>query len=69
MVKVTKIVEKDDLNHKIVAELVCDQQSEVSGAMEVQGLPSGYTLGFGSTAVTTSLEVGMLNSSGLWIWG
>lgn len=71
MVKVTKIVNVDEASKKVTAELFSDTKAEMSSTEpeDIIGFPKGYELDFGSSVVTASIDVGMMQSDGTWNWG
>lgn len=74
MIKCTDFkVERYGTSNKVVlASLDADTKEEVVAmgniATNVIGLKDGDEISFGSTCVTSSLDVGKLNSSGSWVF-
>lgn len=70
-VKVNKIVNVDEINKKVTADLFSDTKAEMSTVTtdEIKGFPKGYELDFGSSVTSAALDIGMLQSDGTWNWG
>ena len=70
-VKVNKIVNVDEINKKVTADLFSDTKAEMSTVTtdEIIGFPKGYELDFGSSVTSAALDIGMLQSDGTWNWG
>lgn len=67
MIKVTDIKLNPE-KKTATASLFADTKSEVTGDFEVQGLPDGYSLEFGSSILTASGELGFVKSDGTINW-
>ena len=55
----------------MVASLESDTKEEIKDdldQMEIVGWPEGYSLGFGSSVMTTDMEYGKYDSTGHWHW-
>ena len=70
-VKVNKIVNVDEINKKVTADLFSDTKAEMSTVTtdEIIGFPKGYELDFGSSVTSAALDIGMMQSDGTWNWG
>ena len=66
MVRLDKVISKNIATHKLVGELTCDNISEITPSMKIEGMLDDYTLDFGSTACSASFEVAMMKSDGTW---
>ena len=67
MIKVTDI--RLNANKKTAqVSLFADTKSEVTGDFEVDGLPEGYDLEFGSSILTASGELAFVKSDGTITW-
>ena len=48
--------------------LFADSQSDITTGMSVEGVPEGYTLAAGSSALTADKKFAFLKSNGTWNW-
>ena len=71
-VKLIEIVKNEtrtaDSEKDVVAHLFASAKEDVGDDMEVQGLPSNYTLTAGSYVRTAAGEIGQLDFDGTWVW-
>jgi hypothetical protein len=65
MVKVVSIKREQE---KAIVVLFADAQSDVTSGADIEGLPEGTELSYGSMAYTASGDVGFLKSDGTWSW-
>ena len=66
MIKVLKL--EPNLNEKTLCTLYADTKDEVTGTLDIIGLPDGVTPDTGSTIVTSKFEIAVLDSEGTWNW-
>ena len=63
-------IELNESTKTAKVSILADTKNEITAGMTIVGLPAGYTLGFGSTAMTTAGELAFLKSDGTtWNWG
>ena len=67
MIKVTDI-RLDTVNKTALCSLIADTKSEVTPTAPIVGLPSGYTVEFGSDLMTVSADMAFMDSDGDWSW-
>jgi hypothetical protein len=67
MIKVTDI-RLDPVNMTALCSLIADTKSEVTPTAPIVGLPSGYTIEFGSDLMTVSADMAFMDSTGAWSW-
>ena len=67
MVKVDKIIYRNDETKTAKVELFADTKAEV-GSSKVVGLPAGYTIDFESSCMTADGELAFMKSDGTWNW-
>lgn len=70
-VKVRTIINVDEINKKVTADLFSDTKAEMGTVTtnDIIGFPKGYELDFGSSITTAALDIGMMQSDGTWNWG
>lgn len=67
MVQVTNISFNHDMKTAKVS-LFADSKSDITSGMTLNGVPEGYTLEMGSSALTADKDFGFLDSTGQWHW-
>ena len=67
MIKVTDI-RLDPVNMTALCSLIADTKSEVTPTAPIVGLPSGYTIEFGSDLMTVGADMAFMDSTGAWSW-
>ena len=67
MVQVTNISFNHDTKTAKVS-LFADSKSDITSGMTINGVPEGYTLEMGSSALTADKDFGFLDSTGQWHW-
>lgn len=67
MIKVTEI-KLNPASMSANVALFADNKSDVTPNAEIQGLPDGYSIEFGSTVITAQGELAFMQSNGNWSW-
>lgn len=57
-----------NLTPKTVCTLFADTKEEVTGTLTIVGLPDGVTPDTGSSLITSTGDVALLDSEGTWHW-
>ena len=66
MVKVTSI--KHPINGEAIITGFADAQADVGPSMQIEGLPEGVKIAYGSSIITAKGEIAFLKSDGTWNW-
>lgn len=64
-VKVQTLVEYEH-NNEIEVLLFADSKAEVSPNMQIDGIPDGKVISYGSSLITADGEIAFLKSDGTW---
>ena len=64
-VKVQSLIEYEQ-NNEIEVLLFADTKEEVSDDMEIEGIPKGKVISYGSSLITANGDIAFLKSDGTW---
>lgn len=64
-VKVQSLIEYEQ-NNEIEVLLFADTKEEVTDDMEIEGIPEGKVISYGSSLITASGDIAFLKSDGTW---
>lgn len=64
-VKVQSLIEYEQ-NNEIEVLLFADTKEEVSDDMEIDGIPKGKVISYGSSLITANGDIAFLKSDGTW---
>lgn len=67
MIRVETITLNEGM-HTAKVSLLADSREEVTNDAAIVGFPEGYTIDFGSTVMTTAMEIAVMKSDGQWNW-
>ena len=62
------IIGLDARTMKATVKLFADAKEDITDDMEIEGMPSGYTLDAESWVITAEGDIGILKSTGEWNW-
>lgn len=64
-VKVQNLIEYEQ-NNEIEVLLFADTKGEVSSSMQIDGIPDGKVISYGSSLITADGDIAFLKSDGTW---